>query len=129
VRFENERQLLPIAKQPALMERPFAIVVEPVFEMLKSVEVAHVAVEDAIVKRFKLCDVVVGDAPIAKSADGDVVPMPSRPAEVMVVVPVAPKAEVPALATCAKIEVPVAFCVMRLPLLRIVVEAVPPMES
>lgn len=86
----SEMQLPPIAKQPLVMLMPFAIVVEPVFEMLKRVEVAQLLVEDAIVKRLSACAVVVGDAPIAKSADGEVVPMPIEPFEVIVVVAVAP---------------------------------------
>jgi hypothetical protein len=66
-------------------------VMRPVFEILKSVVVAQRLVEDEMVKRFKACVVVVGEAPIEKSAYGVVVPMPRVPCDVMVVVAVAPK--------------------------------------
>ena len=65
-------------------------VVRPVLEMLKRVEVAQREVEDAMVKRLSAWVVVVGDAPIAKSAAGVVVPIPMVPALVMVVVAVVP---------------------------------------
>jgi hypothetical protein len=61
------------AKQPAVMFTPFAIVVEPVFETVKSVVVA-VPEDDAIANGVLLNPVAVDDAKTVRSANGDDVP-------------------------------------------------------
>jgi hypothetical protein len=71
------RQLPETAKQPAVMLKPLAAVVEPVFEMAKSVVVALVAVVDEIKKTFAF--VSAGSAAIDSLANGEVVPTPTFP--------------------------------------------------
>ena len=64
----------------------------PVFDMEKSVEVAHCAVEEEIAKRVSVVEpVVVGDAKMVMGAKGEVVPTPMKPLVPIVVVLVAPK--------------------------------------
>jgi hypothetical protein len=70
-------------------------VVEPVLEIEKSEEVAKEAVELEIWKRVLLkFPAVVVETCMAKAANGDEVPTPTNPAEVMVVVPLCPAAKV-----------------------------------
>jgi hypothetical protein len=63
-------------KQPVRMLTPLAIVVEPVFEILKSVVVAD-AVEEEMRKAVVFGLEVLSES--VRSAYGDVVPMPTLP--------------------------------------------------
>ena len=107
--WKKEVRLEPMFNGPA-------IVVEPVFDTAKSVEVAHRPVEEEMVKRFRgTLGVVVGEAKMERSPQGVVVPMPREPVEVKVEVPVAPKAALDEVCTRVKSEVPVALAKEKLP--------------
>jgi len=69
------RQVPLMAKQPAVIEKPFEAVVEPVLEMLKQSSVAPAAVLDPIAKRVRLVSVLVANTD--NFANGELVPMPS----------------------------------------------------
>ena len=73
--------------------------------------------------------VPVAEVTSERRPNGEVVPIPSAPVVVKVLVPVAPKAAVEPVCESAKIVVEVAFWVVRLPVLLIVVDAVPPNDT
>ena len=115
-RFESARQLAPMAKQPLLIERPFAMVVEPVLLILKSVDVAKLDVVDDMLKTTPLFGVPVALVRILMRPKGLVVPMPREPLDVKVLVPVAPKAALLEVWVRVKSEVPVALVKLSPPL-------------
>jgi hypothetical protein len=91
-KFKTERPLPKVDEAlPPTLSTP-AIVVDPVFETVKNVLVAKLFVVDAIVKRLRYGE--VDAAKMERSALGVEVPMPRAPVEVIVVVPVCPKAAV-----------------------------------
>jgi hypothetical protein len=71
------RQVPEMAKQPAVMLKPLAAVVEPVLEMVKRVVVALAAVVDEMKKRFVF--VSAEFAEMANFANGEVEPTPTLP--------------------------------------------------
>ena len=83
----------------------------PVFDMEKSVEVAHCAVDEEIAKRVSVVEpVVVGEAKTVMGANGEVVPTPMKPLVAMVVVLVVPKEALDAVSPPLKFRsVEVAF--------------------
>ena len=110
------RQFPPTAKQPAVMLKPFEAVVEPVFEIEKRVVVAKLLVVEAMVKTTPGFGEVVAEVKMERRPNGLVVPMPSLPALVIVVVPVAPNEAAFDERTLVKSVVPVAFTNVRVPL-------------
>ena len=110
-----EAEVPPTLSGPAMVVEP-AIVTFPVFDTAKSVEVAQIPVEEEMLKSVPNCPgVVVGDADIDMSANGEVVPTPILPCPVIVVVPVAPKTAFEAVSMRLNMLVPVAFANKKLP--------------
>jgi hypothetical protein len=93
-----------------------AIVVEPVLETAKSVEVEKLAaVVDEMLNTNPYAGVPVAEVTSDKRPNGEVVPTPIEPARVMVVVPVAPNAPVDAASVRLNMLVPVALKKLKLP--------------
>src|SRR5216683_2369420 len=89
---------------------------KPLLSRLRSVVVENVPatqVVDEMVKRFWFVEDALTS--IERLAYGVVVPMPRKPAPVIVVVPVRPNAAESAASTWLNIEVPVAFAKAKLP--------------
>ena len=81
-RYEDASDVVAMMVPFASVERSAlgsVVVIEPVFEIWKSVLVDQAPVEDAIVKKFSDAGVVVGEAKIESSADGEEEPIPTLP--------------------------------------------------